>query len=228
MDLFSAKEKEIINLLITDDKTLSEISEHLGISKPATSKYLKKFTQQKIIRGTYEKTNKGRTIRYHLLPFHLICSIDPETKTIIYVQANQTIDDRFPYLGMIPQKRFRQEVSQYLTALPFLHANHLLIILFGSIAQGNGQRKSDIDLLLIKETWSQKDQDLIYESFAEASIRCKHQISPLFKTTKEFKAMDEEFKKELYTHGIILFSSGRTWQKIVQNMKRYKSISTSV
>lgn len=73
MELFTSKEKETINLLISKDKTLSEISKHLQISKPATSKYLKKFEQQGLITSTYQRTKNGRTIR--IIFDHFISSV---------------------------------------------------------------------------------------------------------------------------------------------------------
>ena len=43
MELLNKYEKKIIEILIRNDKTLSEISAVIGISKPATSKHLKKL-----------------------------------------------------------------------------------------------------------------------------------------------------------------------------------------
>ena len=224
MELFTSKEKEIINLLISKDKTLSEISKHLQISKPATSKYLKKFEQQGLITSTYQRTKNGRTIRYHLRSFHLICSIDSETKTITYATANQRFNPQYPYLGMIPQRSFRQEIKTYLSSLSIDQFDSLFILLFGSVAKGKGQRKSDIDLLFIKDCWNKKEKEKMYEDLAEASPHCHHQAKPLFKTKNEVETLNTDFKKELYDHGIILLSKGNKWSKIIQKMKRYKNI----
>lgn len=224
MDLFTKKEKEIINFLNTEDKNLPEIAKHLQISKPATSKYLKKLEQQKLIKGTYQKTKSGRTIRYQLQPFHLLCSINPESNTIIYLHSNKPLDEQFPYLGMIPQKSFQNEIKTYLSSLSFSELDTLLILLFGSVAKGTAQRKSDIDLLLIKDSWSKKEQNLILEELAEASINCQHQVKPLFKTKEELKNLNNEFKKEIYTHSIILFTKGNICKELMKKMKRYKNI----
>ena len=79
MQLLNKYEKQILEFLILNDKTLSEISKKIGISKPATSKYLKKLEEQKLIKGMYEKNYVGRAIRYSLQQFHLIFSIDPKS-----------------------------------------------------------------------------------------------------------------------------------------------------
>jgi len=224
MELFTKKEKEIINFLNTGDKSLSEIAQHLQISKPATSKYLKKFEQKQLIKGTYQKTKNGRTIRYQLQPFHLVCSIDPESNTIIYLEANIPIDEQFPYLGMTPQASFQEEIKTYLSSLSFSQFDNLLILLFGSVAKGTAQRKSDIDFLFIKDSWSKKEQNHILEQLAEASIHCKHQVKPNFKTREEIKTLNNEFKKEIYTHSTILFTKGNICKELKKKMKRYKSI----
>lgn len=226
MELFTSKEKEIINLLISEDKTLSEISKHLQISKPATSKYLKTFEQQGLITSSYQRTKKGRTIQYHLQSFHLFCSIDSETKTITYASADQPFNLRFPCLGMIPQHSFRQEIKIYLSSLSLQQFDSFFILLFGSVAKGKGQRKSDIDLMFIKDHWNKKEKDDIYQDLAEASPHCNHQAKPLFKTKKELETLDTDFKKELYDHGIILLSKGNKWFKVTQKMKRYKNLPT--
>lgn len=125
---------------------------------------------------------------------------------------------------MIPQRSFRQEIKTYLSSLSIDQFDSLFILLFGSVAKGKGQRKSDIDLLFIKDCWNKKEKEKMYEDLAEASPHCHHQAKPLFKTKKEVETLNTDFKKELYDHGIILLSKGNKWSKITQKMKRYKNI----
>ena len=80
MELLNKYEKQIIELLIQNDKTLPEISAEIGISKPATSKHLKKLEEKKIINGFYERNSIGRTIKYSLQQFHMVFSINPTNK----------------------------------------------------------------------------------------------------------------------------------------------------
>src|SRR4030042_6934592 len=99
MEVFNLLEKRIIELLLSGDKTLPELSATLGISKPGTSKYLKKLEERHILRGAYEKNIDGRTIRYYLLPFQIVFSINPQLKTVLSFKADDVLDQDFFLLG---------------------------------------------------------------------------------------------------------------------------------
>jgi DNA-binding Lrp family transcriptional regulator len=225
MELLNKYEKQIIELLIKNDRTLSEISSEIGISKPATSKYLKKLEEQNIIKGVYERNSIGRTIKYSLQKFHMVFSIDPKNKSIIGFKANEPIDTNYVYLGYIQQKEFREEVKNYLKEINKVSFDRYMIMLYGSVAQGTAHRKSDIDLLILKEDWSKKEKDQVLEKIAIASNNCDHQAKPLFKSIKEFENMDKSLQKQIKENSIILFEKGRQWGRIKQQIKRYKIIT---
>ncbi len=225
MELLNKYEKQIIELLIQKDKTLTEISSEIGISKPATSKYLKKLEQQKIIKGSYERNSVGRTIKYSLQQFQLVFSIDPKNRYIISFKTNESLDTDYIYLGDIKQKKFREEVKKYLKEIKKIDFEKYIIILYGSITRGSAHRKSDIDLLLIKEKWSKKDKEKILEKIAIASNKSKHQAKPLFKSIKEFEEMDKSLKKQIKENGIIIYEKGKEWDMIKKHLKRYKIIT---
>ena len=225
MELLNKYEKRILELLIQNDKTLPEISTAIGISKPATSKYLKKLEEQNIINGTYERNSVGRTIKYSLQQFHLVFSIDKTNKSITAFKANEPIDKDYLFLGYIQQKEFRQEVKNYLKEIKEIHFENYIIILYGSVAQGIAHRKSDIDLLFLRESWSKKDKDLVLEKIAIASNKCNYQAKPLFKEIKEFEEMDKTLQKQLKENGIILYEKGKQWGRIKNQLKRYKIIT---
>jgi DNA-binding Lrp family transcriptional regulator len=225
MELLNKYEKQIIELLIKNDRTLSEISSEIGISKPATSKYLKKLEEQNIIKGVYERNSIGRIIKYSLQKFHMVFSIDPKNKSIIGFKANEPIDTNYVYLGYIQQKEFREEVKNYLKEINKVSFDRYMIMLYGSVAQGAAHRKSDIDLLILKEDWSKKEKDQVLEKIAIASNNCDHQAKPLFKSIKEFENMDKSLQKQIKENSIILFEKGRQWGRIKQQIKRYKIIT---
>ena len=225
MELLNKYEKQIIEILIKHDKTLSEISVLIGISKPAASKHLKKLEEHNIIKGTYERNTIGRTIKYSLQPFQLLFSIDPSNKFIISFRADEPIDNHYIYLGYIQQKEFRREVKEYLDEIIKSSLEEYLIIIYGSIAQGFAHRKSDIDLLFLKENWSNNEKDEILNLIAIASNKCNHQAKPLFKTVKEFKEMDKTLQRQIKQKGIILYEKGKLWGRIKNQLIRYKIIT---
>lgn len=225
MNLLNKYEKRIIELLIQNDKTLPEISAIIEISKPATSKYLKKLEEQNIIKGTYERNSVGRTIRYSLQQFQIVFSIDPINKSIIGFKADEPIDTSHLYLGYIQQKEFREEVKNYLKEIKNVDFENYMIILYGSVAQGVAHRKSDIDLLFLKESWSKKEKDGLLDLIAIASNNCDHQAKPLFKSVKEFEEIDKTLQKQIKENGIILYEKGKQWGGIKNQLIRYKIIT---
>ncbi len=225
MKLFNKYEQKIIEILLKKDKTLSEIATEIGISKPTTSMYLKRMEKDKIVIGTYEKNHIGRTIRYKLQPIHMVFSINPALQIAISFIADTILDEEFLFLGAIPQKEFRKEVKEYLKQIVKTSIKKYLIILYGSVAQGNGTRKSDIDCLFIKENWSNKDKEQVLEKIAISSNKCDHQIKPLFKSIKKFEQIDNLLQKEIKEHGIIIYEKGKKWNMIKQQLNRYKSIT---
>ena len=225
MKIFNKYEKRIIEILLQKNITLSEIAAEIGISKPTTSMYLKRLEENGIIKGKYEKNNAGRIIRYSLQPFQIIFSINPEEKMTINLIADTYLDEDFVLLGNILQKEFRNEVKEYLREISKSSIDRYLIILYGSVAQGNAHRKSDIDLLFLKESWSKKEKDQILEKIAIISNKCDHMAKPLFKSVKEFEEMDKTLRKQIKENGIILYEKGTQWGRIKQQLIRYKIIT---
>jgi len=225
MKLFNKYEKQIIEILLQKDITLSEIAAEIKISRPTTSMYLKRLEKSGIIKGNYEKNHVGRTIRYSLQSFHMIFSINPDTKRTINFIADTYLDEDFVLLGNVSQKEFRLEAKEYLRKIITSSLKEYLVILYGSVAQGLGTRKSDIDLLFLKNNWSKKEKDEILNLIAFASSNCLHQAKPLFKTLKEFQEMDITLQKQIKEQGIILYEKGKEWEKIKNQLKRYKIIT---
>jgi len=225
MDLFNPPQKRIIELLLTSDKTLPELASALGRSKPGASKYLKKLEELHIVTGTYERNVDGRTIWYRLQSYHMVLSIDPSSKTAFSFSADDALDTEFLFLGFIPQKEFRDQVKHYLEELRKTDIRRLTVVLYGSVAQGIATRKSDVDLLLIKEEWVKNEQNSILRLLADASERTTYPIKPLFLSVSEFEQLDPALKKEINDHGVILFEKGSPWEMIRKDLRRYKTIT---
>lgn len=225
MDFFHPAQTQIIELLLTGDKTLSELSSALRRSKPGTSKHLKRLEQLGIVTGSYERNVEGRTIRYHLEPYHLVLSIDPLSTTAFCFSADGALDTQFPFLGFIVQKEFRAEVKKYLEELRKTDIPRFAVILYGSVASGTATRKSDIDLLVIKEKWMKNEQEMILRVLAETSEKTVHTVKPLFLSRVKFEQMDPAFKKEINDHGILLLEQGSPWEVIRKDLRRYKTIT---
>lgn len=225
MEILNVYEKRIIEMLIEGERTLSQISKNLKLSKPSTSKYLRRLEEKGIVEGEYIRDRNGRSLVYRLRSFHLIFSIDPDKKILIYLEADEPLDIDNIYLGYIPQRDFRKEVREYISEVKKAEIGEFLVILYGSVAKGEGHRKSDIDMLFLKDEWRESDKDRILDLLANASSKCKHRINPVFKTIDEFETLDRELKKEIDEYGIIIYEKGKRWNQIKQKMRRYRSIT---
>ncbi|MBN1280271.1 MAG: nucleotidyltransferase domain-containing protein [Candidatus Thermoplasmatota archaeon] len=226
VELFNPAQRRIIESLLLCDKTLSELVAELGISKPGASKHLKKLEALHLVTGTYEHTTAGRTIRYHLQPFHLVFSLDPLAQTILSFQAREPLDADFLLLGSVPQKEFRQDIRAYLKALQTISWGRLTVLLYGSAARGEAHRKSDIDLLFIRDHWSTEEKQQVLQLCADASQKTTHQAKPLFVESAQFESMAPSLKKEIKDHGIILVEQGSPWETIRRTLQQYKSITS--
>jgi predicted nucleotidyltransferase len=224
--LFNPQQKRIIELLLIADKTLPQLAEDLGLSKPGTSKYLKKLEELHLLTGAYERNFDGRTIRYRLQPFHMVISIDPLSKTAFSFTADEPFDTEFLSLGFIPQKELRDETKEYLKEIQKTAIQRLTVVLYGSVAQGTANRKSDIDLLLLKERWMKNEQNSILRSLADASEKTTHPAKPLFFSYTDFNQIDPALKKEIKDHGVIIFEKGKPWETIRPVLRRYKTITS--
>ena len=224
MEILNNYQKKIIELLLQDNKTLSEIVAEIGISKPGIIKHLKKLEELNLIKGEYERNYNGRIVRYHLQPFHMVISIDPETKVALSFAADDVLDEDFILLGNIPQKEFRGEVKEYLKQITGVDFSSYLIVLYGSVAQGSANRKSDIDILFIKDSWTKNEIGEILDRIVKATTSANHAAKPLFLSFDDFKTIDETLKNEIKDNGIIIYEKGKQWNEIKQELKRYKSI----
>jgi DNA-binding Lrp family transcriptional regulator len=224
MRLFTPTERRIIAILLTGSKTLSEIAEKMNLSKPGTSKYLKNLEHEGFLRGNYERTTEGRTIRYRLLPVHVLVSVDPESETVISFHVDDVFDPDFPLLGSIPQKEFRQELKFFLIEFTKKRIQDVTIILYGSVATGAATRKSDIDLLFVKEMWTHQEKEICLNAIATTSEQLAHPIKPQFFTLETFDEIDVALQKEIKDQGVVIFESGRSWRRLQGQLKTYRTI----
>jgi predicted nucleotidyltransferase len=198
--LFSHKAKEIINLLLEGEKSLPEITDHLGISKPATLKYLDEMERMNIL-----------------------FSIDPRRGGIIY-QNNAPIYLDNPLVGQVEQDEFRSAVQIYMKNIIEKLKIEFAVVLYGSIARGEGTSKSDIDILLLsKKQWNKKDNDMIMDALYEGAIETQIQVKPLFWTLRNFLQKRDNLTKRIKNEGMILYD-GLEDERLWKTMKRYWNI----
>jgi predicted nucleotidyltransferase len=221
--LFSHKAKEIINLLLEGEKSLPEITDHLGISKPATLKYLDEMERMNIIQSEMITTKVGRIRIFKIQAFSFLFSIDPRRGGIIY-QNNAPIYLDNPLVGQVEQDEFRSAVQIYMKNIIEKLKIEFAVVLYGSIARGEGTSKSDIDILLLsKKQWNKKDNDMIMDALYEGAIETQIQVKPLFWTLRNFLQKRDNLTKRIKNEGMILYD-GLEDERLWKTMKRYWNI----
>ncbi len=213
-------QRKIIEFLAQDERSLTELTDELEISKSGTLKQLKKLVASDLISKEIKTTEVGRESIYSLNNFTYFFSLDPESDSII--QFETLSDFRLPLLLLeqVEQNTFREEIRELFNRLkepPFT-------ILYGSVAKGEGTPKSDIDLLFLKENWSKKEKESINDTISEVNMEIDHQITSKFRTFSRFKK-ENSLMKEIKESGTVIYDDLYQHSKIWQMMKRYKSIT---
>lgn len=221
--LSSQKPREIMNLLFEGEKSLPEITEYLGISKPATIKYLNEMENIGLISSKMNTNLIGRIKTFQIQPYSFVFSLDPNKGGIIYQNSDPLFLDN-PLIGQIKQDDFRTKVRIYVNLITKTSTLDFILILYGSIARGEGTSKSDIDLLLLlKKEWKKKETSGIMDALHEGAIKTQIQVKPQFWTLKDFLQKRDSLTKNIKNEGMILSDSIED-DNLWKAMKRYWNI----
>ncbi len=222
--LSSHKVREILNLLLEGEKSLPEITDYLGISKPATIKYLNEMERMGLISSEMSTTKVGRVKVFKVHSYCFVFSIDPKRGGIVY-QNNDPLYHDNPFVGQVEQDEFRAAVKIYMTKIAEKLKIDFAIVLYGSIARGEGTSKSDIDLLLLsKNRWNEKMKNSVMEALHEGSMETQIQVKPIFWTLRNFIQKKDNLTKRIKKEGFILYDCIGD-EKLWKTMMRYWSIT---
>lgn len=220
--MFTRSQQAILNQLIAGRKTLSELAQALGSTKPALIKQLAELEQKKLVEKRIEKTLIGREAAYELKRFTSFFSLD--SSRAIRIETGEEFDTAFFLLEQIKEEEFKSDLHILLKALLRKLSRDDFILLFGSVAQGRGTWKSDIDVAVLSSRgaeWKKQVEEII----AEASQKAKHQIKPKFVDFTVFENSESQLIQEIKDAGMVLFGDlfrSEVWKEL----KRYRNIST--
>ncbi len=228
-NLFRPVAFRIINELLPVDRSLTELSISLEISKPTLQqRYLSDLIEMGVIEKEVIKTRKGREARYRLLPFNYQLSIDPERIMALNFTSDRPMNTSYPLLNQIKGQLAHDDmikIIEMIDEIPNL-SKGLYIILFGSAAEGAETKKSDMDLVFLGEKWAKKERDTFINLLADISYKLHYRISPQFKEFDELKEERSAFADEIRTTGVIIYDGNGGGGGIWEEMRRYTSIST--
>lgn len=216
--------KKIINALLMGDKTLTELSNEVEISKQALLKHLSQLEDQGFIQS---KSSPGNSVQkaYSLTSNTMLLSISKDGYAISCSNPG-FLDEEHPLLAQVSQPEFREELRKYLERIKKIQTG-AAVVLYGSVAKGEAKRESDIDLSLVKSAWKKKEQeelrDIVSDLAVEGSL--PHSLSLNFQTYGNLKSPTNDIQREILEDGILLYSgASETGEDLWQILKRYKSI----
>lgn len=209
------------------ERSLSHITEEMNLSKPSVSRHLKELVDLGMVKERKERTSAGRESLYSPNRFALLLVINPDARSIVSIETQSRFSLPFLLLEQVKDDEFKEDLVTLLSAIGRLREDErpIAVILFGSVAEGKGTWKSDIDVAILNLTWDGASRGKMEELISDAGMKTKHQIKPHFLEKLQFEGGESMLLKEIKQSGIIIYGDlfGRRvpWKK----MRRYKSIT---
>lgn len=213
-------QKKIIELLAKKERSLTELSKSLEMSKSGVLKHLDKLMSSDMIKKQMVTNEKGRESVYSLKNTSYFLSLNPDNDSIIEFTTHFTFELKYLLAEQVPQQNIREEIKillKNLKDIPFT-------IIYGSAAKGESTWKSDIDILFLNDIWSDQDKEDIQDEISEINMELDHQVKPIFKTFSEFKEQSSLIN-EIKTEGIIIYGDIFTRHEVWKVMKRYRNFT---
>ena len=225
--ILKSTSKKIIETLTSEgEKSLTEIADKLGLSKPGVSKHLKELKSIEVVTERKEKTETGIENFYSLNHFVLTLIINPGGRSIIGFRSKGPFSPRLLLLEQVEEGEFKKDLKKFLEAVVRLDEEKRpeYIILFGSVARGEGTWKSDIDLCILHLIWDELDKSEMEELISRVVMKTKHAIKPHFLNLLEFESGKSMLNKEIKESGLVIYGDIYGRDELWRQMKRYKSI----
>lgn len=215
--------RKILSEIIEGEKTLSELSKAVEISKQAALKHLQALEEEGIITSNKKKQG-GKQVRIFSLENYTSLTFADSSGYVVNFTADTSLDPRFPLAGQIPQKKFRRETIDYLEAVSNLEIQPLSILVFGSVARGEATWKSDIDAAFLTTEWTENSKNSVYERLSSVTLEseAERSLNPHFKTYETLES-DDRVSEEIRSHGLLIYTTEKrdpTWKIL----KKYRSI----
>lgn len=223
--LISERTTKVLGLLANRKMTLTELQRELEVSKPMALKVLSRLEREGLVRSHMKKTRKGREKVYVLEPFSVILSYSIEDRALLAFRSQRPLSLEEPLIGQIVQPEFQEAVEAYLEAIPSGNwEDGMAVILFGSVARGEGTRKSDIDLLFVANGWTKKEKEMLRNVLADNVHKAGFQVVPHFWAKNKLLGDRSNMAKAIREEGMIVLARGEV-SDIWRTLRRYRSIS---
>ena len=200
----------------------------MDLSKPALQQnYLKSLVDLHIVEKNLVKNHNGKEAYYSLKPFSLFLVINPDNGMGLTITSSSPYELPLLLTEQIENSEFKEDVNLMLQRFSGMNIGKRpeCVILYGSVAGGEGTRKSDIDIAVLRTEWDDRIKGDYLELISEITIDTRHQIKPVFYTVSEFGRNDNPLLNEVKESGIVIFGELFGGREIWKEMKKYGNIT---
>lgn len=161
----------------------AELSKVAKLTRPRTLRVLRKLVKQRILDVYAEANVKYYSLKRTSLVYATLGLVE-YSRTLLFLAKNKTLARA---LDMFKEK----------------YVDYSVMLIFGSVVKGYATKVSDIDVLLLKENFSQSDVKKVEDIIDLINGRTGLKISPYFMTMDEFKKKNELAKQAIEYHILI-------------------------
>jgi predicted nucleotidyltransferase/biotin operon repressor len=218
--MLEGTEREVLELLSERPRSPTEVADELGVSVQTASRNLKRLVEQEFAKRTQEGEGRGYK-QYRAREFaRVFAGYDGA----LFEETLSLSDEKRAVLSTwkVPQEEFHPYLMSYLGTPDWDHKQfHVTaIVVYGSVARGDAQVNSDIDILLIHaddqpvssgeseyETSPGSKSFSVEAGFARDTFE-KRVVSEEWFTITEFRdALDagSQFLRNVLDEGIVLY-----------------------
>ncbi len=192
--LLSLSEMKILEVFLDFQKHyFAELVVTTKLTRPRTLRVLKELVKKDILHVKKEANIKYYFLQKNSLVYSLLSSVE-YNKKILFLEKKTTLKRAL--------EMFKEKYESY-----------IVMVLFGSIIKGYASKMSDVDLLLIKEDFSEVQIKKIEDIADLVQGRTGLKISPYFMKIDEFKKKNELAKQVIEKHLVI--EGGELFLKMV-------------
>ena len=227
--LNDAQRRMMTLLASRGEVSLTDITREIGLSKPTVSKHLKDLQDLGFVSCREERTAKGREMRYSLNRYSFFLSIVPESSSVLSIETQRGFNLQRLLLEQVHDDEFLRDLKTLLDAIDRARKAEqpLAVILFGSVAEGKGNWKSDIDVAVIRIEWGAESKAKAERLVSDVNMRTKHQIKPQYIDRAVFELGRSTLIEEIKSSGVVIFGDIGNGSVPWREMRRYRTITGS-
>lgn len=161
----------------------AEITKKTKITRPRTLRALRKLACANVL-----MIKKEANVKYYTLnktpQAYSVLSIIEYNKTQMFLEKNKILKRAI--------EMFKEKYPDY-----------LCLLVFGSYAKGNFTKKSDVDLLVVKEDFSKKEVIELESATEFAAARTGIKLAPYLMKKEEIRKKNDFVKEAIQNHLIL-------------------------